>query len=432
MAWKPDVIETPMLAWYDATKEAQGELSQLTDQSGKGRHFTQSDPGVRPEIVDYDGKNWISFSDGDNLIADDFLTPRDFTICLIWESDSEGGRILDTRGTDGTKGWPSAGFQIKTNRVPGDVCTFSDGTHWSTVADYGDLLGRRVVSLSKSGGQPMIYRDQGAPVAIITVDLENDPETKDFVRGWGGLAAWYASSTLPNNLEVARVLSMGKDVSGGSPQAFIGKIGEILIFDGRLSTSDIEKAEGYLAHKWGTESQLPIDHTFYADPPGEDDGVGVTTKISGIVQIDGTPVKRKVRAFGYNPTTHNLDGESVSQSKSLGDDTSDPATGEYSIKLIGGYQDDVFVVAFDDYGQPFTPSLEVTAGDRVHPSAPDGYVYQCEGSGTLPETEPDWVADTETSKQYGTASMIAVPFYRPMVHGPVTPEVVDDGTSGSG
>jgi len=149
-----------------------------------------------------------------------------------------------------------------------------------------------------------------------------------------------------------------------------------------------------------------------------------SSQVSGVVQIDSAPAERTVRAFGYEPTTHQLDGNTVNLSKSLGQATSDPSTGEYTLDLLGGYDQQVFVVAFDNYGADFEPDLAVSVGDRIHPSTPNGYVWECVGSGTLPADEPAWIVDTETAQTYGTASMIAVKFWRAMVHGPVTPEVI--------
>ena len=147
------------------------------------------------------------------------------------------------------------------------------------------------------------------------------------------------------------------------------------------------------------------------------------SKVSGVVQINGSPTERTVRAFGYGETLHTVDGEGVTLSKSLGHTTSDPATGEYTINLLNGYESQVFVVAFDDYGNDFSPELALNVGDRVHPTTPNGHVFEAAGAGTLPAEEPVWIVDTETAQLYGTASMIARPFYRPMVHGPVAPEV---------
>ncbi|PPI86212.1 hypothetical protein KEHDKFFH_02510 [Marinobacter maroccanus] len=159
---------------------------------------------------------------------------------------------------------------------------------------------------------------------------------------------------------------------------------------------------------------------------------GQSSKVSGVVQIDGTPAKRTVRAFGYDPTAHGLDGATVNLSKSLGHSTSDPETGEYTIDLLSGYDKRIFVVAFDDYGDDFTPDMTVAVGDRIHPTTPNGHVWECTGAGTLPSEEPTWVVDTETTQLYGTASMIAKPFYRPMVHGPVLPEIYTPEVPGAG
>jgi hypothetical protein len=150
-----------------------------------------------------------------------------------------------------------------------------------------------------------------------------------------------------------------------------------------------------------------------------------TSKVAGIVQIDGTPAERTVRAFGYNATPHDIDGEPVTLSKSLGNATSDPADGSYTIDLLAGYSSEVFLVAFDDYGDAFTAEQAMAVGDRIHPTTPNGHVFETTGAGDLPAEEPTWIVDTETSQLYGTASMIARTFYRPMVHGPIAPELSD-------
>ena len=40
-----------------------------------------------------------------------------------------------------------------------------------------------------------------------------------------------------------------------------------MIFNDSLSFDNSEKVEGYLAHKWNIESQLPIDHGYKIDQP---------------------------------------------------------------------------------------------------------------------------------------------------------------------
>jgi hypothetical protein len=103
---------------------------------------------------------------------------------------------------------------------------------------------------------------------------------------------------------------------------------------------------------------------------------------------------------------------------------SDPVDGSYTIDLHQGYTGDVFVVAFDDMGQQFEANAPISVGEIIHPTVFAGYVFECDGAGTLPETEPTWNNDLENSHVYGTASLRATPFYRPQVHGPITPEFI--------
>jgi hypothetical protein len=213
---------------------------------------------------------------------------------------------------------------------------------------------------------------------------------------------------------------------GGQNQSnvdYSGEIYEVLYFSYGLSDEERQQVEGYLAWKWGMEGNLVSDHPYLEYAPG--DAPEAAAKVSGIVQIDGTPAERTVRAFGYNATPHDIDGEPVTLSKSLGNATSDPADGSYTIDLLAGYSSEIFVVAFDDYGAAFNADKPMSVGDRIHPTTPNGHVFETTGAGDLPTEEPTWVVDTETSQLYGTASMIAVPFYRPVVHGPITPEVTE-------
>ena len=61
------------------------------------------------------------------------------------------------------------------------------------------------------------------------------------------------------NVEASRI---GKDRSMGTNHNFDGRYAELLIYDTPLSDSEIERVEGYLAHKWGLVSSLQDGHPF--------------------------------------------------------------------------------------------------------------------------------------------------------------------------
>lgn len=44
-------------------------------------------------------------------------------------------------------------------------------------------------------------------------------------------------------------------------------LGEVIVFESVLSDEDVEKVEGYLAHKWGATASLPDSHGYKDEPP---------------------------------------------------------------------------------------------------------------------------------------------------------------------
>lgn len=95
--------------------------------------------------------------------------------------------------------------------------------------------------------------------------------------------------------------------------------------------------------------------------------------------------------------------------------------GTVDLRVSGG---DVYAMAIDDFGLQFQPSLPVTPGQRIRPTTYAGWLYQITEAGTLPATEPTWwPAEGENApRQLGTARAVAVRYYRPLAHGPITVE----------
>ncbi len=53
----------------------------------------------------------------------------------------------------------------------------------------------------------------------------------------------------------------------GTDRFFNGDIGEIILIKRTLTTDERDKMEGYLAHKWGLEGDLPGGHPYFTNPP---------------------------------------------------------------------------------------------------------------------------------------------------------------------
>ena len=80
----------------------------------------------------------------------------------------------------------------------------------------------------------------------------------------------------PNNLSIITLKTTGNVSAdrfgqdrGFSGRQWIGKLGELLIYNSALSDSEIARIEGYLAHKWGLTGGLPTSHNYKVSLPGQ-------------------------------------------------------------------------------------------------------------------------------------------------------------------
>jgi hypothetical protein len=80
--------------------------------------------------------------------------------------------------------------------------------------------------------------------------------TTNFNNGSNGTPAWNDTGT---NIYIGS--------RGDSVTRFTGQISEILAYSSVLSTPDRQKAEGYLAWKWGLQANLPAGHPYKSAAP---------------------------------------------------------------------------------------------------------------------------------------------------------------------
>lgn len=54
---------------------------------------------------------------------------------------------------------------------------------------------------------------------------------------------------------------------GAESRYWNGDLAEIIAVPAALSTDDRQRTEGYLAHRWGVQANLPVDHPWYGSAP---------------------------------------------------------------------------------------------------------------------------------------------------------------------
>ncbi len=148
--------------------------------------------------------------------------------------------------------------------------------------------------------------------------------------------------------------------------------------------------------------------------PGGGGGGGAPATLDVQVRVEGAPGRREVVAVERRADG----GWRVAGSGETGE------SGTAVLDLRVGASGAVYALCPDAWGRVFQPSLSVTAGQRIRPSAFSGVLYEITEPGVLPATEPEWwPITTEGSRELGTARAAAVRYYRPLALGPVPVEL---------
>lgn len=227
--WTPSEITTT--AWYDADDaatitESVGDVSQWDDKSGNDYHLTQATSLNQPLTgsAKIGTLNTISFDGVDHYMNSS--PPRNATesmFCVVETSDRSLGIFVFT--TSGNR-------QYKYS---------FGGTDFII---YNGTVGPRVTN-GLTNNVP----------ALVTAILNGASSYVDIDGGTKTASGDPGSSTVSG-------LSVG---SGGNRAVF--DIGELVLIGSVADSDTVDKIEGYLAHKWGLEGNLPGGHPYKSEAP---------------------------------------------------------------------------------------------------------------------------------------------------------------------
>ncbi|MEE3389350.1 MAG: hypothetical protein VX256_14435 [Pseudomonadota bacterium] len=173
-----------------------------------------------------------------------------------------------------------------------------------------------------------------------------------------------------------------------------------------------DQSKAYIALGVDLNNDVEITITAVDETGGENGGGGEgQAHIAGTVQIDGTPAARDVVVIKDDPTGRKV----VAVGQSSGDGTFDIS--------YTGWGGPVIALALDHYGNDFQTSAALNAGAIVHPSIPNGFVYEVTVAGTTGTEEPAW--STGASVQSGSVTFDPRPYYRPVASGPLQGEELE-------
>jgi hypothetical protein len=238
--WTPAEMTT--FRWHDAYDEdtitdTAGDVSQWDDKSGNSAHLKQTIGGDQPTT----GTGQIN-----NLNAIDFNGTADwFRYDSLWSMlDKQMFFVCESRDT-------TTDFQMFFSQFTNNIY----------------LCTAKTTGLLRYGGGAQRY-----PTWVSTLGMVDDtPALVWWQTGTGsntlqgGVNGTIEDSTYTDDGDGTTDLdSVGARY--GSQNYWNGYMGEIIV-TGILTTAERQKVEGYLAHKWGLESSLPVGHPYLTDVP---------------------------------------------------------------------------------------------------------------------------------------------------------------------
>jgi len=239
--WSPENLDSGLLAlWYKADSLSGKDGSAIpawSDSSGNGNNLAQAIDTRRPTlqtdelnslpVVRFDGLNDL-VSNGD--IDDLDVGTGDAWHAAVFKSTNNGA-LQDIYCAEATK------FGLRVAATGALILAVGSGTmqqnngNWSRT-EFVMVVGRR--NSSACSGTL-----NGSAMDVSNSNTASLSMTDDWTVGARGVGAGL----------------------------MIGDVAEILGGPGTLDTATSQIVEGYLAHKWGLESNLPSDHPYKSEAP---------------------------------------------------------------------------------------------------------------------------------------------------------------------
>jgi len=241
--WTPAQITTAL--WLDAADpstitQSGGSVSLWNDKSGNSRHVGQVTAAKQPtySATGLNSRPAIDFDGTSDVLKNASFQPAGALSCfVVLNRDSAQGSIVNIQRAGGV-------FEL--------AGSFGGGYTNITITATGFMDPALGFNIAASG----VSQDM-----ILGLQYDgNGSAASDFVARLNG-----ASQIIVNSGIVGFATETGFSVGGRPVQDlayYNGRISEIVFIQNQVAISDVEKLEGYLAHKWGLAANLPSGHPY--------------------------------------------------------------------------------------------------------------------------------------------------------------------------
>lgn len=224
--------------WLDAsdtsTITASGsplKVSQLNDKSGFANHVSQATASLQP-TSGASTQNGLNVLDAaDDLLSNSYQLTAGHTVVSVYKHTTEAQTVLHCFFGAGLSGQGMGfGYNTDSNLYNSFIWAGTESTR-NVAFDSGFVIQGMTVT-SSWAHTVRLNGESGNTTSTSTPSISSG--FKAIVEGGAGLA---------------------------------GSLAETVVFNSALSTTDLEKVEGYLAHKWNLTSKLPAGHPYKTVAP---------------------------------------------------------------------------------------------------------------------------------------------------------------------
>lgn len=268
--WTPADITTAL--WLDAADTStvttvSGAVSQWNDKSGNARHATQGTAANRPTYTSagQNGLNVLTL-DGSNdsmALASNLALGTAHTVVIAAKNSAtitaaispqmllSGGSYVDSSTSEWLFGVGPVTGNLTNERLYSLVLSESETIGIGNTFGYGktnaDVSGGLIASASfTTAGNAFTGRLNGSA----------DYATASTAGGFSSTGTRYPTFTRGIGYRFTTAATYWN-----------GQVWEIVLATSALSLSNIERIEGYLAHKWGLTGSLPAGHPYKSVAP---------------------------------------------------------------------------------------------------------------------------------------------------------------------
>ena len=260
--WAPTDIS--LAAWFDASDTGSyttsgSTITSITDKTGNS---TNTITGTPFNSTSLDGKPTWSFDSGDDLTTNEFAqtdgSGNHWAVGLM-----QWNLVTNTRDSF----WSTENNSVALSSKRDYAISASNTTTFDGELDLDGLVSNRI---SSSIGNALFFNTSlNGNTWYLIAAVFNKSGNQISARLNGGTVAPPVNdynNSLNTNMDLRLFRNRGNERMNGRVAEFMSV--KDIPGTGGTNNSNVEKAEGYLAHKWGlATSILDPGHPYYSSPP---------------------------------------------------------------------------------------------------------------------------------------------------------------------